>query len=230
MTSVLGSISANAYFNHLETTPQPISVAPIAPSPPQIRYESSSSIAGNVTNLVVPAPAGVQQGWVLVATASTRGSTTFTPPVGWIPIATVDSPTRQVTLRSWYHVAGPNEPASYTFTDNPQHETSIGIVAYSGIRAANPIDGSASASGKSATATAPTATASFDTHRIVAVGFNSKNTIVFSGATASWQKATGGGAGAAADAAQLAGTTDATTATQANVEWAIQTIVLNGAL
>lgn len=226
---LLASISANAYFNEIKTTPQPISIADIAPPPANIRLESSSSTQGNADPIVVAAPPGVRAGWVLIATAGTRGTTTFTPPAGWSAIKVTDSPTRQVTVRSFFHIAGPSEPASYAFANTPHKETTIGILAYSGVRAASPIEASAGAGGKTATATAPVVNASFDTRRMVAVAWNAKDPFTFTGATEVWQEHTGGGAGGAADAAQAAGPTDPTTATQKAVEWAIQTIVLNGA-
>ena len=124
-----------------------------APSGPVFRAASS---ADNVTatTLVVSKPAGTTSGDVLLASVSARGNPSFTAPAGWslVRLDISGSTIRQVVFM---HVAGASEPASYTFTMSKSSSAAGGIVAYSGVDAADPIDthgGQANTSSTSITA------------------------------------------------------------------------------
>ncbi len=63
-----------AYFSETKTSPQPISVAAFGAA--AIKYETAATpVTGDTTTLTVNRPAGVQAGWVLVATVGAQTAT-----------------------------------------------------------------------------------------------------------------------------------------------------------
>ena len=226
-----GAVLTSAYFNETHTSPQPISVANFASA--DIKYEGASPPALNSNEFVtVDKPAGVQPGWLLIATIGGESTPTVTAPSGWTVVGSpVLYPGGQVSMRSFWHVATASEPASYTFTLSQKRRASGGMLAYSGVTAANPIERSANATGKTLTATAPQATASYVTRWIATVTFQSKDALTWSAdVTERWERPTGGENTSVADAAlQVGPTPAATVAGKATQEWVSQTIVLNAA-
>ena len=222
-------VVSHAYFSDVRTSPQPISIGDIAP--PGIKYETvSSPVSLDTTSLSVPAPAGVQPGWLLVATLAAEANPVVTAPSGWTAIgAPIVDAGNKVSLRSFWHTAAAGEPASYTFTLDSKRRAAGGILAYSGVRAANPIDASATGQGKTLAATAPPATATYDTRWIFAAAFHGPEALSFSTqVTQRWQKSTPNETAAVAEAAQPPGATPAATAQGTKPhEWVAQTIVLN---
>lgn len=224
-TLASASVTAWAYFNETKTNQQTVSMAEAAP---QVRLESTSSVHSAPGNVTIGKPSGVRSGWLLIATIHVDGTSSIEPPSGWNLIRNTDSPLGSVRLNSYWRKAGAFEPPYYTFVLFPGNASTAGILAYSGVTAFNPIAASAEASGKSASATAPTANTSQDGRRIVAAVFNRDSPLTFTGATVAWQRESLYTAGGTADAPQFAGTTDPTTVGGADVGWAVQTIVING--
>ncbi|MGH2477889.1 MAG: Ig-like domain-containing protein, partial [Candidatus Limnocylindrales bacterium] len=130
-----------------------------APSGPAFRGATS---AANVTatTLVLPRPAATVAGDVLLANIAARGNPSFSGPAGWT-LVRVDISGSTVRQAVFVHVAGGSEPASYTFTMTKSESAAGGIVAYSGVDTANPIDvhgGQTNASSTSMTAPSITTT------------------------------------------------------------------------
>ncbi|HET7168477.1 MAG TPA: Ig-like domain-containing protein, partial [Candidatus Limnocylindrales bacterium] len=132
-----------------------------APSGSGITFRSASSADNaTATSLVIPAPAGAVSGDVLVAAVSVRGGPTITPPAGWTLVRQdINASTMRQAL--FVHVAGGSEPSSYTFTLSNAQSAAGGIVAYSGVDPANPVDvhgGQVNAASTSITAPSVTTT------------------------------------------------------------------------
>ena len=115
-----------------------------------ITFLAASSNIVSASSITVTKPTGVVSGDVMIAHVFVRSTTPTITSSGWTAIRTTSQGT---TLReqSFYKVAGPSEPASYTFSGNAtSYAYTAGIVAYSGVDTTTPIDvsgGSASASG-----------------------------------------------------------------------------------
>jgi acid phosphatase type 7 len=120
---------------------------------------ASSAVNPTATSLVLPAPAGVQAGDVMIAQVDVRGGPTITPPAGWSTIR-VDSNPTQMKAAAYYRVATASEPSSYTWTFSTSQAASGGIAAYVGVNTSTPIDTSSSAQATTGTTsiTAPSVT------------------------------------------------------------------------
>jgi acid phosphatase type 7 len=107
-----------------------------------ISLRSSSSAANpTATTLTIPAPAGVQAGDVMLAGISVRGQPAITPPPGWVLVRQdVNGTTQKQAV--YYKVATGFEPGSYTWTFAASRAASGGILDYTGVSTANPIDAS----------------------------------------------------------------------------------------
>jgi predicted ribosomally synthesized peptide with SipW-like signal peptide len=238
----LGSVAATAYFNETKTSPQPIAVYPFGAP---IRYESNASADASgfsADRVTVDRPAGVRAGWLLVAFVGTEDTPDVTPPSGWTAFGGMIASTpevEQVSQRAFHRVAGANEPPSYTFRFNRTKNATAGISAYSGVRASDPIDASANADGHTPnfgggppTAKAPSATARYDTRRLVAATFAEDggfNPLSFDGVTEHWDRSTPTTSGGVGGGPQPAGSTDpASVSGPYNADWVIQTVILNG--
>lgn len=104
------------------------------------------------SQLAIPKPAGVGEGALLVAfVVESAYSRTVTVPAGWTELAQVDG--RSLA----YKVAGPSEPASYTWTFGSAADSQGDILAISGGRF--DVAGSFGAAFASVTAAAVTAAA-----------------------------------------------------------------------
>ena len=235
IAATAGAAAASwAYFSATHTNPQPISLADFGGA--NIKYETASTPAfADLVNVAVPAPPGVQPGWLLVAVIGFESDDPIvTPPAGWTLIRASRYTGGQVSMHSFWHVAGATEPPSYTFTLSTRKRSYAGIVAYSGVTAANPIATSVGSEGHSLAATAPSATAgSYDTRWIFAATFDSKDPLTFSpDVTKRWSLPNLGGENTGvADAAlkRAASTPPATVQGNGSQEWVAQTIVLNAA-
>jgi hypothetical protein len=75
----------------------------------------------------------------MLALIDARGNPNFTPPTGWTLLRMDIS---GFTLRQavYYKVATSSEPASYTWTLSNSQAAAGGILAYTGVNTANPID------------------------------------------------------------------------------------------
>jgi acid phosphatase type 7 len=115
-----------------------------------ISLRSSSSAANaTATSLTIPAPAGVQAGDVMLAGISVRGQPAITPPAGWVQVRMDVNGTTQKQV-VYYKVATGSESGPYTWTFPVSRAATGGILDYTGVNTASPID----ASGGLVTATA----------------------------------------------------------------------------
>jgi hypothetical protein len=130
---------------------------------------SSAANAAGSSSEVINRPSGVTSGIVMVATVTAAGTGAITPPSGWTQISDTTTTLRET---SYYRVAGSSEPSSFTWSLSSSRLASGGIVAYSGVDANVPIDASASASGTSGSATAPSVTTNVAGDTVIAaVGY-----------------------------------------------------------
>lgn len=122
----------------LDILPQP------QPQPPEFEDDRSATNSQNgATTLVINRPSGNStniNGQLLIAGITVDGVTnlTVTPPSGWIQIRRTDNATN-LSLFSYYKVAGSSEPSTYTWTFNSSRRAAGGIMRYSGV-ASNAID------------------------------------------------------------------------------------------
>jgi hypothetical protein len=134
-------------------------VAPSAHAAIAFVGSSQGENGSGSTSLSIAKPTGVVEGGVLIATVTAAGSGSVTTPSGWTVIKSVAQGTalRQVT---YYKVATGSEPVSYSWSLGSSRAASGGIVDYSGVNTAVPIDATASAGGESGNAAAPSVTTS----------------------------------------------------------------------
>jgi hypothetical protein len=94
-------------------------------------FVSSSSTSGNASSLEVTAPAGIQEGDILIAIWSQggAGNATITWPSGFTLLASSNSATATNTNRIAVKVATGSEPSSYTIA------TSVGDLCVAGVAA-----------------------------------------------------------------------------------------------
>jgi hypothetical protein len=130
-----------------------------------IAVRGTPTSVGNATaatTLVVPVPAGIQDGDVLLAVVGAEADSNATisgVPSGWTlaggVISTATSSTSQVRSAIYYHVvaSAAGEPANYTWTLSASLRSAGGMVAYSGVDNATPQDVTASTLGQSSTGT-----------------------------------------------------------------------------
>jgi hypothetical protein len=159
-TATLTSGIADSANNALATVTWTFTTATgAAPSGPAFVGASSAANA-TATTLVLPKPAGFASGDALLASVATRGAPTITPPAGWT-LVRLDASGSTVRQAVYVHIAGGSEPASYTFTLSSAQSAAGGILAYTGVDPANPIDatgGQANAASTSITAPSITTT------------------------------------------------------------------------
>jgi hypothetical protein len=140
-----------------------------APPAGNITFRGASS-ANNptATTIVIPKPAGVVAGDAMLAAVAFRGNPTITPPAGWTLVRQdVNGNTHRQAV--FVKVAGGSEPASYTFTLSSAQSAAGGIVAYSGVDQASPVDAHGGQINTSSTsATAPSITTTGPDRMVVA--------------------------------------------------------------
>src|SRR5205823_1939677 len=119
----------------------------------------AASSAGNATasSLIIPTPAAAQPGDVELAAVDTRGAPSVIAPAGWTLVRS-DANGTTITQRVYVHVVGASEPASYSWTWGSAQGASGGIVAYSGVDNANPVDVSGGQTGAGTAVAAPSVT------------------------------------------------------------------------
>jgi len=113
-------------------------------------FRAAGTLAqANAVDLVVPYPAGVVSGDLLILQYARSGSSSYltTTPSGWTeligPIAGSDGQSDKFSI--FYRVAGASEPSSVTLTKLAAADAAGIMVAYSGVNTSSPIDASASA-------------------------------------------------------------------------------------
>ena len=136
---------------------------PVAPGP---AVRASSSGVSSSGSLTLALPAGTQQNDVLVATVAHQGGVnrTASAPAGWTLVPNTDwADGTNARIRAWYRIAGPSEPASYTFTlAGGALDMAGGIAAIRSASTTSPINasgGQVNASSTSFTAPSLTTTA-----------------------------------------------------------------------
>jgi len=151
-----------------------LTVAIAPPAPPEGPIYQSFAEASNifdVTSIMVSKPSGTANGDLLIGVVVTdEDAGTFTPPSGWTLInsGTADPGgiADQVTLGTWYKIAGGSEPPSYTWSwTNPQTVYAF-IVRITGHDSSNPINvwgvDTGSSTGTIITITCPDVTTTVD--------------------------------------------------------------------
>lgn len=119
-------------------------------SPCTIPFISSSQATGNSTGVTISKPTGVVQNDVMIAAIHVgwcNSGSAVTAPAGWTLINSTSntgsgcgSGNTTIQLATFYKVAGPGEPVSYTFTGSTNQFYVGGIVAYSGVNTISPIN------------------------------------------------------------------------------------------
>jgi fibronectin type 3 domain-containing protein len=132
------------------------------------------------TSLVIPKPASVVAGDVLLATVDVQGAPAVSAPAGWTLVRTDSSTatTPSVGQTTFVHVVGASEPASYTFTWTGSLGAAGAILAYSGVDTTSPIDVHSGAVANAAAVTAPSVTTTGAGRMLVALfGVSPERTI-----------------------------------------------------
>jgi RHS repeat-associated protein len=154
------------------------------------------------TTVSIPAPAGRTAGDVLIASFTADRNPTVAVPAGWTAIVDAlsinSSSDDGARVFAYYRVAGPSDPADYTWTLSTARKFGGGITAYTGVNTTTPLDSAVATDVESSyTATSITVdsvtTASNGALLIGGVGFDSSSpaTMAPSGWTQRWET-TGG--------------------------------------
>jgi hypothetical protein len=133
---------------------------------------SSTGISDHVTytNLTLNTPTSVSSGDLMLASIVATGGSALgiTPPSGWTQIQRTDNDVN-VTLVTYWKIAGASEPSNYSWTINTQTRAVGGITRYSGVDTTNPIDVSSGNTGFSSSATSTAVTTTGANEEVVAV-------------------------------------------------------------
>jgi hypothetical protein len=138
--------AVDAAGNASAATTFPWTISPPSSGPPSVRSVSSNAL-NLAASLSIPLPAGTVPGDLLLAVVGHQGGTarSMTPPSGWTAVPNADyAQGTNARIHAWYRFAGPDEPASYTFTltGGSAQDSAGGILAIAGARAPGPIDAS----------------------------------------------------------------------------------------
>jgi hypothetical protein len=205
---------------------------------PAITFRAASS----GTNVLSPtitlnSPMGVAQNDVLVAQVTGRYTQPPATPAGWQHVRTesAGAGAGAVTQSVFVKVASASEPASYTWTWATNVRGSGGILAYSGVDTASPINASSGTAGSGSLVTAPSVTTTADNAMLVGFfGMNWPGGTSFVepvGMTERYDVAGEGVSSESADAAQLlAGPSGSKTATAlGSGDWVAHLVALRPA-
>jgi fibronectin type III domain protein/calcineurin-like phosphoesterase family protein len=136
-------------------------------TPTAFRSASFGRTTTASNSLTLLAPASIQAGDVMVASVDVRALPAITPPAGWTLIRS-DANSTVLTMATYYRVVGLAEPASYRWGFSLSKAAAGGIVAYTGVDTAAPIDVAGGVvNGSSATIKAPVLTTSVAHARLV---------------------------------------------------------------
>jgi hypothetical protein len=133
-----------------------------------ITFRSASSGQNTTsTSLTLPEPGGTMAGDVMVAAVGVRGSATVTAPPGW-SLVRLDN-ANYVLQAVYTRAVSTAEPASWTWTFSASVPAAGGILDYSGVNTATPVDVHAGLATTTATTaiTAPSITTTVDGDDIV---------------------------------------------------------------
>jgi hypothetical protein len=129
----------------------------------------TSNAVNAATSIPISTPAGTTAGDVLLAVLTHQNgiNRNLTAPAGWTAVPNTDfTDGTNARVKAFYKVAGPSEPASYTFTllGGAGQDTAGGIMAISGANTTSPINASNgqnnAPAGSSRNVTAPSITTS----------------------------------------------------------------------
>jgi hypothetical protein len=123
------------------------SAAALGPTPGFRASSNAQTRASGATDLSLARPDGVVAGDLLVAKVAVRGVATIAPPAGWTLAGQTTSPTpgAEVTQAVFWRFVAAGEPAAgeppdYTWTWGPSLRAGGGILAFSGVDPAAPVD------------------------------------------------------------------------------------------
>ena len=211
------------------------------PTPPSIansnatNVQSATNANSGAATLVIPKPTSTATGDLLVAGITVDGgsATSVTAPdAGWTQIRRTDNDTN-VSVVSFWKLAGASEGNNYTFTLSPGARAVGGILRVTGVDTANPIDVSGENTENSTSVQAPSITTT--TAQTTLIGFFGTGTQTTFGTATSmterFDQQQGNNAGPSlagdADSAATAGATGNRTATAgASAQWAAQMIAV----
>ncbi|GAB4512096.1 MAG: hypothetical protein Tsb0026_15780 [Sulfuricaulis sp.] len=132
------------------------------------------ALRGNPTPLTINVPTGTVAGDVMIASVTwTPSATTVNAPSGWTLIREVTQGSATTSrLATYYRVATASEPSAYTwtFSGSVLTQSAGGILSFSGVDNAAPVDAEAgNATNSSLNHTAPTVTTTLDDGMLVTI-------------------------------------------------------------
>ena len=146
-----------------------------------IVFRAASSATNAVaTTLVLPTPAGVLAGDVLLAAIDVIAAPAVTAPAGWALVRSNVSGNGATAIRQsvYVHVAGPSELPAYTWSLASPHGASGGILAYTGVDTTSPVAASSGAVANGAKIAAPSVTTTAANSMVVGLfGMNGQRTV-----------------------------------------------------
>ena len=139
-------------------------------------FEASSTAVGESSTITIEKPADTQTSDLLVAALmfDLGYRIDITPPTGWVQIRRTNN-SRKVGMATYYRVANNTEPASYSFPLNKNVKWSAGISRISGVDLEQPVDASASKTGRRGNVLAPSVTSRKDDALILAFYTNRRS-------------------------------------------------------
>jgi hypothetical protein len=143
-----------------------------------ITLRAASTGANPIANkLVIPVPAGVQAGDVIVAVVDVKAAPAVATPAGWTLVSNTVNGSSFRQLVFW-RVATGAEPASYQWTYGENRAATGAMLAYSGVSTAAPVETFSAGLGASTTITGPSVNASLAGATVIgAFGINADSTI-----------------------------------------------------
>ncbi|MEE9268703.1 MAG: hypothetical protein V3V49_00420, partial [Candidatus Krumholzibacteria bacterium] len=125
------------------------------------QVETATTLA--FTSLDITKPSGTVEDELLIAIVASEKNNAIISPAGWTVIDDgVDGDKGNARTTVVYKVAGPSEPAVFTFTSSAAKKAVGAILRYSGNDPTTPIDVSAAVAGSSINPTAPSVTTTID--------------------------------------------------------------------
>ena len=140
---VLGGMAVSACSRQGSETLEAASAGPV------FRAAASAGATAKVLTLTINKPTGTVAGDVMVASVAVRPmAVVITAPEGWTLVRRMDNPMTSLktgannanSLAVYLRVAGANESGSYSFTLDTSAGSVGGILSFSGVDTAKPID------------------------------------------------------------------------------------------
>lgn len=134
---------------------------------------ATTAAADNVEDFILNKPAGTVEGHVMVALIARTDdlAEVFTPPVGWTLREEATDPLEvPFALHVYTKVAGPAEPASYTWSGTANRDHAGVIATYSGVDSTTPVHLDGVGFGRSNSISAPSITTTLPDLVVLAIG------------------------------------------------------------